>query len=187
MTLFKQLPFKRFCLGLMAIALIYLGGCSKAAGLRPYNDINGRYTFSYPNGMVPTDAPIKNGLQVLLRDLVYGDENVSLMVSPYDGVNRIEDLGSIEDVSQRVATKILAPPQSNRSATLVNGGLLEEGNHTYYVMEFDTRVGQMPRHDVVTVTIDRHRLYTLTASTSDVRWAEVKDTFYEVAKSLRVS
>lgn len=187
MNILKQLPFKRFCLGLMAIALICVGGCSKAAGLRPYNDINGQYSFNYPNGMVPADAPIKNGLQVLLRDLVFGDENVSLMVSPYDGADRIQDLGSIDDVSQRVAAKILAPPQSNRTAALVNGGTLEDGNHTYYVMEFDTKVGQVPRHDVVAVTIDRHRLYTLTASTSDRRWPEVKDAFYEVAKSLRVS
>ncbi|MEO1133211.1 MAG: photosystem II reaction center PsbP [Cyanobacteria bacterium J06639_1] len=186
MNFFKLQSVKRLCIGLVAIALLFVGGCSKAA-LRPYNDLNGQYTFNYPNGMVPADAPIKNGLQVLLRDLVFGDENVSLMVSPYDGANRIEDLGSIDEVSDRVISKILAPPQTNRSAELVSGGTLQDGNQTYYVMEFGTKVGRTPRHDMVTVTIAHHRLYTLTASTSDDRWDDVKDAFYETAKSLRVS
>jgi photosystem II oxygen-evolving enhancer protein 2 len=156
-------------------------------GLRAFADAAGQYSFSYPNGMIRVDAPKREGAPVvLLRDLVFEDEGVNLMVADFDKASRIDELGDIQAVGLQVADKILAPPGSNRTAKLLNGGQLEQNGKLYYIFEFASQVGNFPRHDVVAVTIDRHRLFTLTASTSEQRWPKVNKAFYEVAQSLRV-
>ncbi len=170
--------------GFLLLVLVGLTGCSSAGSLRDYNDPSGLFSFRYPNGMVAVED---EGTAILLRDLVYEDEVVSLKISPYDGADRLEDLGSVADVGQRVANKILAPKGSGREAELLNGGSLNLPDSTVYIYEYATSIGQFKRHETVAVTIQRHKLYTLTATTSERRWPRVKDAFYEVVKSLRVS
>ena len=127
------------------------------------------------------------GRSLLFLDLVYSDELVSFTVADYDKANRIEELGDLETVGQRVANNLLAPEGSGRTATLLNGGIVEREGQNYYILEYALEADGMPRHDVVAVTIQRHKLFTLTASTSESRWGNVKGAFYEVAKSLTVN
>ncbi len=169
--------------GFLVLVLVCVTGCSSAGSLRDYTDPSGLFSFRYPNGMV---AIKDEGTAILLRDLVYEDEVVSLKISPYDAADRLEDLGSVAEVGQRVANKILAPEGSGRDAELINGGSLSLPNGTVYIYEYATSIDQLKRHETVAVTIQRHKLYTLTATTSERRWPRVKDAFYEVAKSLRV-
>jgi photosystem II oxygen-evolving enhancer protein 2 len=123
---------------------------------------------------------------VVLRDLVYETENVSLMIAPFDRADHIQDMGSPEEVGQRVAAKILAPEGSGRTATLLSTSQIEDQGQVYYLFEYETRLGSQKRHETVGITIFRHRLYTLTASTIESRWSKVKNSFYGVAQSLRV-
>lgn len=170
--------------GLMLLVLVFVTGCSSAGSLRDYNDPSGLYSFRYPNGMV---AVASDDVAILVRDLVYEDELVSLTITPYDVADHLEDLGSVAEVGDRVANNILAPADSGRTAKLLNGGSLDLPDSTVYIYEYATQIGDFQRHEMVAVAIQRHKLYTLVASTSERRWPRVKDAFYEVAKSLRVS
>ena len=179
---------RRAIAGLLATVIIFVGGCSAKAGLQTYSDRSGAFSFAYPNGMNQvTAAPSAAGRSILFRDLVYGDELVDLTIADYDKAETIDGLGSIEEVGQRVATNLLAPEGSGRTATLVNGGSIDRDGQTYYIYEYAMDAEGMPRHDMVSVTIQRHKLYTLTASTSERRWDTVNGAFYEVAKSLQVN
>lgn len=169
--------------GFLVLVLVLATGCSSAGSLRDYTDSSGLFSFRYPNGMVAVEG---DGVAVLLRDLIYEDEVVSLKIAPYDVADRLEELGSVAEVGQRVATNILAPEGSGREAELINGGSLSLPGSTVYIYEYATTIGELKRHETVAVTIQRHKLYTLTATTSERRWPRVKDAFYEVAKSLRV-
>ncbi|MFQ3585238.1 MAG: photosystem II reaction center PsbP, partial [Cyanobacteriota bacterium] len=101
------------CLSLLTSA------CAGASNLRAYSDPSGAFAFAYPNGMVAVNLGPGKGPAVLLRDLVYDSENVSLMIAPFDKGETIADLGSPDEVGTLVAEKILAPEGSGRSATLL--------------------------------------------------------------------
>jgi photosystem II oxygen-evolving enhancer protein 2 len=173
---------------LLGIPLL-LGGCGGVGlvSLNTFTDPNGLYSFSYPNGMIPVEVPPDEEAAVIFRDLIFATENVNLMISEYDGAERITDVGSPAEVGQRVADKIIAPPGSGRTAELVNAGQLQTPNQTYYLLEFKTTLARQHRHDVVAVTIARHKLFTLTASTLETRWPQVQKAFLSVAESLRVA
>ncbi|GAB4214698.1 MAG: photosystem II reaction center PsbP [Synechococcales cyanobacterium] len=179
--------FSRWFLLLCAAVLVLTTACSAKTGLRVYSDPRGDYSFAYPNGMTSTATGSLKDRVVLLRDIIYEDENISLMVSPFAEADKISDLGSAVDVAQRVATKMIAPPDSGRTTSLVNAGTLTQDGQPYYVLEYETHLGSQVRHEVVNVTIQHHRLYTLTASSDDHRWSQVKDSFYAVAQSLHIS
>jgi PsbP. len=137
--------------------------------------------------MVAVNLGPGKGPVVLLRDLVYETENVSLMIAPFDKGETIADLGSPAEVGQLVAEKIIAPEGSGRSAKLLAAEAFERQEHPYYLLEYQTDMGSQLRHEVVTVTVRHHRLYTLTASTQESRWPQVQAAFRNVGRSLNVS
>jgi photosystem II oxygen-evolving enhancer protein 2 len=169
------------CLSLVVCA------CSAGSSLRAYRDPSGAFAFAYPNGMVAVNLGPGKGPVVLLRDLVYETENVSLMIAPFDKGETIADLGSPDEVGQLVAEKIIAPEGSGRSAKLLAAEAFERQEHPYYLLEYQTDMGSQLRHEVVTVTVRHHRLYTLTASTQESRWPQVQAAFRNVGRSLNVS
>ncbi len=175
--------------GLLLLVLassLLLGGCVGSANLRSYSDPGGSFSFVYPNGMIPVELAPDQEPVVVFRDLIFATENVNLMISPYDGADQIEAVGDAQEVGHRVAEKILAPPGSGRTAQLLKSGQMEKQGKTYYLLEFSTQLQGQSRHDVVAVTISRHQLFTLTASTLESRWPQVKQAFYEVAQSFQV-
>jgi len=157
-----------------------------SANLRSYSDPGGSFSFAYPNGMIPVELAPDQEPEVVFRDLIFATENVNLMISPYDGADQIEAVGDAQEVGHRVADKILAPPESGRTAQLLKAGQMEKQGKTYYLLEFSTQLQGQSRHDVVAVTISRHQLFTLTASTLESRWPQVKQAFYEVVQSFQV-
>ncbi len=172
----------------LVVASVFISGCVSSVSLRPYNDPGGLYSFSYPNGMVEVEVGAnQEPIRLLFHDLIMQTENVNLMVSPYTEADQITDVGTPAEVGARVADKILAPEGSGRTATLLKAGQLDTEGHSYYLLEYETQVGPLARHDMLAVTIQRNELYTLVASTSQERWPEVKETFYAVAQSLRVA
>ncbi len=171
---------------LLLISCLLITGCVGSANLRTYADPGGSFSFVYPNGMIPVELAPDQDPVVVFRDLIYATENVNLMVSPFEGADQIEEVGDAEEVGRRVADKILAPPDSGRTAQLLKAGKMEKEDKTYYLLEFSTQLQNQSRHDVVSVTISRHRLFTLTASTLESRWPQVKQAFYSVAQSFQV-
>jgi len=181
-------PWLSRALLLLCVCLsLVVGACSAGSNLRAYRDPSGAFAFAYPNGMVAVNLGPGKGPVVLLRDLVYETENVSLMIAPFDKGETIADLGSPDEVGQLVAEKIIAPEGSGRSAKLLAAEAFERQGHPYYLLEYQTDMGSQLRHEVVTVTVRHHRLYTLTASTQESRWPQVQAAFRNVGRSLNVS
>ncbi|MGY2727119.1 photosystem II oxygen-evolving enhancer protein 2 [Thermostichus sp. OS-CIW-21] len=181
-------PWLSRALLLLCVCLsLVVGACSAGSNLRAYRDPSGAFAFAYPNGMVAVNLGPGKGPVVLLRDLVYETENVSLMIAPFDKGETIADLGSPDEVGQLVAEKIIAPEGSGRSAKLLSAEAFERQEHPYYLLEYQTDMGSQLRHEVVTVTVRHHRLYTLTASTQESRWPQVQAAFRNVGRSLNVS
>lgn len=181
-------PWLSRALLLLCVCLsLVVGACSAGSNLRAYRDPSGAFAFAYPNGMVAVNLGPGKGPVVLLRDLVYETENVSLMIAPFDKGETIADLGSPDEVGQLVAEKIIAPEGSGRSAKLLAAEAFERQEHPYYLLEYQTDMGSQLRHEVVTVTVRHHRLYTLTASTQESRWPQVQAAFRNVGRSLNVS
>jgi len=186
-TYATSLWLSRALLLLCVCLSLVVGACSAGSNLRAYRDPSGAFAFAYPNGMVAVNLGPGKGPVVLLRDLVYETENVSLMIAPFDKGETIADLGSPDEVGQLVAEKIIAPEGSGRSAKLLAAEAFERQEHPYYLLEYQTDMGSQLRHEVVTVTVRHHRLYTLTASTQESRWPQVQAAFRNVGRSLNVS
>ena len=68
-------------------------------------------------------------------------------------------------------------------AELVEAGEREDGGHTFYDLEYAVHLSDRDRHELATVVVDRGRLYTLAASTNELRWPKVKDLFRNVITS----
>lgn len=131
-------PWLSRALLLLCVCLsLVVGACSAGSNLRAYRDPSGAFAFAYPNGMVAVNLGPGKGPVVLLRDLVYETENVSLMIAPFDKGETIADLGSPDEVGQLVAEKIIAPEGSGRSAKLLAAEAFERQGHPYYLLVVD--------------------------------------------------
>ena len=167
------------------VALVLAGllvACSAAAaGLNGFQSPDGRYAFLYPTGW--TRVQVSGGPQVVFHDLINSDETLSLVISDVNPTNDLENLGSAVAVGERLARVVIAPAGSGRDATLVEAVERQDGSHTFYDLEYAVHLNDRDRHELATVVIDRGRLYTLAASTNELRWPKVKTLFHQVITS----
>ncbi len=178
---------KRIAVLVVLVLTIGLTSCSAGltGGLKGYIDTADGYQFLYPLGWVP--VKVTNGPDVVLRDLINETENVSVIINPVTNNQTLSDLGSPEEVGYQLQKNAIAPTGSGRIAELVDAQAREAGDKTYYILEYEVKIGDQKRHDVASVIVNRGKLYTLNASTTDERWGKVKDTFFQVARSFSVS
>ena len=161
---------------------VVLVGCSAAAaGLNGFQSPDGRYAFLYPTGW--TRVAVSNGPQVVFHDLINSDETLSLVISEVNATNELESLGSAVAVGEKLGRIVIAPQGSGREAELVEAREREDGGHTFYDLEYAVHLADRDRHELATVVVDRGRLYTLAASTNELRWPKVKDLFRQVITS----
>ncbi|WP_233130172.1 photosystem II reaction center PsbP [Synechococcus sp. 1G10] len=179
------LSAQRGVLGLLLGTLLALGGLSgcsaAAAGLNSFQSPDGRYAFLYPTGW--TRVAVSNGPQVVFHDLINSDETLSLVISDVNATNELESLGSAVAVGEKLGRIVIAPEGSGREAELVEASEREDGGHTFYDLEYAVHLSDRDRHELATVVVDRGRLYTLAASTNELRWPKVKDLFRNVITS----
>ncbi len=183
---FSWLPSaQRGVLGLLLGTLLLLSGLSgcsaAAAGLNSFQSPDGRYAFLYPTGW--TRVAVSNGPQVVFHDLINSDETLSLVISDVNATNELESLGSAVAVGEKLGRIVIAPEGSGRQAELVEASEREDGGHTFYDLEYAVHLSDRDRHELATVVVDRGRLYTLAASTNELRWPKVKDLFRNVITS----
>jgi len=175
-------PFAVACLILLSLML---HGCvSSGSGLQAYIDSTDGYEFLYPNGWVP--IRVANGPDVVFRDLIEATENVSVVVSSVDRDKTLSDLGGPSEVGQRLAKKVIAPPNSGREAELVSAVSRQLGPKTYYNLEYAIKLGDQERHNLSSVAVSRGKLYTLSVSAPEQRWSRVRSSFEQVANSFSV-
>jgi photosystem II oxygen-evolving enhancer protein 2 len=181
---FPRPPFGGLLASLLIVLLLGsgLGGCSAAAaGLNSFQSPDGRYAFLYPTGW--SRVAVSGGPQVVFHDLINSDETLSLVISDVNATNALDSLGSAVAVGEKLRRVVIAPEGSGRQAELVEAVERQDGPRTFYDLEYAVHLADRDRHELATVVVDRGRLYTLAASTNEVRWPKVKDLFHQVITS----
>lgn len=162
-----------------------LGACSAAAaGLQSFQSPDGRYAFLYPTGW--SRAQVNGGPQVVFHDLINSDETLSLVISDVNSTNDLSALNSAEEVGEKLRQVVIAPQGSGREAELVDAKERELAGRTFYDLEYTVHLADRNRHELATVVVDRGRLYTLAASTNEVRWPKVRELFQRVIISFNL-
>jgi photosystem II oxygen-evolving enhancer protein 2 len=167
------------------LVLLLVGCAASAAGLNRYASADGRYAFLYPTGW--TRVAISNGPQVVFHDLINSDETLSLVIAPLDPSKRLEDLGSAEAVGEKLGVTVIAPVGSGRQAELLGASERQDQGRTFYDLEFKVHLADRDRHEFATVVADKGQLYTLAASTNELRWPRVAGLFESVVTSFTLN
>jgi photosystem II oxygen-evolving enhancer protein 2 len=184
---------RTFFVALMVLSFTLSGCVSGASGLKAYVDSLDGYQFLYPNGWVPVQ--VASGADVVFHDLIQTTENVSVVVSSVSGGKTLTDLGTPEELGQKLA-KTMMPANSSWTAELVGAIATDAGTQTYYNLEYLVRrpnpsasTGEasfQERHQLASVAVSRGKLYTLSLSAPEERWPRIKDLFRQVAGSFSV-
>ena len=175
------------CVALVLVVFsLSLQGCvSGVGGLKGYADSTDGYRFLYPNGW--TEVQVANGPDVVFHDIIKPTENVSVVINPTQGQKSLADLGTPSEVGQKLSKSAIAPPDSGRTAELINAEERELGDQTYYLLEYLVKLpGNQERHNIASAIVYRGKLYTFNASTSEARWSKMKDLLTTAAKSFSI-
>ncbi len=160
---------------------------SPIAGLKPFVNASDGYRFLYPNGWIQVKlGPSADGPAVVFRDLVNETENVSVVISSVADTASLTDLGTPGEVGYLLQQKAIAPVDSGRTAELVDAQTHEEGDKTYYWLEYEVTIGDDHRHDLASVVVSRDHLYTFNVSTTEDRWRRVSKQFQTIVESFSV-
>lgn len=179
--------WKRIVLILLLVLSFSLShsGVAVAAGLKSFVDTSDGYQFLYPNGWL--QVKVANGPDVVFHDLIEVSENISVVISPVPEGKTLSELGTPTEVGYKLGKAALAPPDSGRSAELVNAAQREVDGKTYYLLEYEVKLpNQQQRHNIASVAVSRGKLFTLNASIPEKRWQRVKRMIDEVVNSFSV-
>lgn len=181
--------FKRLAVFLCATLAIVLSSCSVSptSGLKNYTDAYDGYEFFYPNGWTEIDAS-NIAPDVIFHDLIESSENVSVVINPVLGSTQsIAELGTPSEVGQELAKNAIAPPDSGRTADLVNVATrTDDKSHTYYLFEYAVTLPEGERHNLASAVISRGQLFTLNVSTPERRWEKDGEQLKIIAQSFSV-
>ncbi|WP_088894302.1 photosystem II reaction center PsbP [Leptolyngbya ohadii] len=176
---------KRIAAVLLVVLSLSLQSCaSGATGLKSYVNTYQGYQFLYPNGWI--EVKVNNGPDVVLHDLIEETENASVIISPVKDDKTLEELGTPTEVGYRLSKNAIAPEGSGRQAELVSAEAREDGEKTYYLLEYAVTLPNQLRHNIASVAVRRGQLYTFNVSTTERRWEKVEDRLRKVAKSFSV-
>ncbi|QLE55890.1 photosystem II reaction center PsbP [Nostoc sp. TCL26-01] len=180
--------WKRIAIILLLVLSFSLSnpGVASAAGFKSFVDTTDGYEFLYPNGWL--QVKVANGPDVVFHDLIEISENVSVVISPVPDDKTLQELGTPTEVGYKLGKAALAPPDSGRSAELVNALQKEsQEGKTYYILEYLVKLpDQQQRHNIASVAVSRGKLFTFNASIPEKRWRRVKGTMEDVVNSFSV-
>lgn len=175
--------FKRAFAAILIVVSLALNSCvAKTSGLAPFVDSRDGYSFLHPNGWL--QKTVKNGPDVVFHDIVEPSENVSVVIGQLKSVKTLEEIGTAQDIGLKIQSRVIGSP----NAQLVSAVAYEHNAKPYYLLEYTVpRDRSEPRHDLVSVTANDGKFYTLSISTIESRWIRLKDLFYRVANSFTVN
>ena len=193
MTRRRPINWSNLLLGFVLVVSFTLTACSAGAGiggLQRYSDTKDGYEFLYPNGWIGVD--VKNaspGVDVVFRDLIERDENLSVIISEIPTGKTLTDLGSPTDVGYRFMQTVNESTPGGREAELITAEQRQDPDQgqVYYTLEYRVLLGDtVERHDLASVTTNRGKLITFDLSTSERRWETVQAMFNSVNHSFHV-
>ncbi|HLO84180.1 MAG TPA: photosystem II reaction center PsbP [Nostocaceae cyanobacterium] len=156
-----------------------------AAGFKSFVDTAKGYQFSYPNGWV--QVKVSNGPDVVFHDLIEISENVSVVISPVPEGKTLSELGTPTEVGYKLGKAALAPPDSGRTAELVNAAQKEKDGKVYYFLEYSVKLpNRENRHNIASVAVSRGKLFTFNASVPERRWRKLQRLIDESVSSFTV-
>ena len=173
--------FTRLLLSISLIITLSACSASSSAGLEPFKSTDGRYGFLYPTGW--TRVAVSDGPAVVFHDLINSDETLSLVISKLNSEIDLENLGTPEEVGDRLINQLMSPEDNDRKVDLLTSNERESSGHIFYDLEYVINYPQETRHELATVVIDRGNLYTFATGTSEKRWPRVKGMFTKVIDS----
>lgn len=179
--------WKRIALILLLVLSISFSNPSvaAAAGLRSFVDTADGYQFLYPNGWLQVKIP--NGPDVVFHDLIQVSENVSVVISPVPEGKTLTELGTPTEVGYKLGKAVLAPPDSGRSAELINVAQKQVDGKIYYLLEYEIKLPNLkPRHNVASIAVSRGKLFTFNASVPERRWRKLERTVNQLVNSFTV-
>lgn len=171
-------------IALFAIILsLTLSSCvaTATAGLNSYIDSKDGYQFLYPNGW--QEVKVNNGPDVVFHDIIEQSENLSVIINPVESEKTLSDLGTPSEVGYKLSKTVIAPPNSGRTAELVNAESKEVGDKTYYLLEYAVTLPTQKRHNLASVVISRGKLLTFNVSATEARWQKMQPVFEQVINS----
>ncbi|MBD2196509.1 MULTISPECIES: photosystem II reaction center PsbP [Calothrix] len=179
--------WKRIALILLLVLSFSLSnpGIAAAAGFKSFVNTDNGYEFSYPNGWV--QVKVANGPDVVFHDLIELSENVSVVISPVPEGKTLAELGTPTEVGYKLGKAALAPPDSGRTAELVNAAQQEVNGKIYYLLEYLVKLpNNQQRHNLASVAVSRGKLFTFNASVPERRWQKLKNAIDEAVSSFSV-
>jgi photosystem II oxygen-evolving enhancer protein 2 len=177
---------KRFLSACLLVLTLGLQGCLGIGGLNSFNDDIDGYRFFYPNGWAEVKG--SGGRDVVFHDIIEQTENISVRIEPAPGKKLISEFGTPGDVGDDLLKSTIAPPNSGRTAELVNAASRELSNKTYYVLEYlVTLADGRQRHDLTTASVSRGKRFILDASTPEERWETMKPSIQKSISSFMVN
>ncbi|AFZ27674.1 PsbP [Cylindrospermum stagnale PCC 7417] len=179
--------WKRIALILLLVLSFSLSNSdvAAAAGLKSFVDSADGYQFLYPNGWL--QVKVANGPDVVFHDLIEVSENVSVVISAAPEGKTLAELGTPTEVGYRLGKAALAPPDSGRTAELVNAGQKEVDGKIYYLLEYAVKLpNQQERHNIASVAVSRGKVFTFNASVPEKRWQKLQRMIDEVVSSFTV-
>ena len=172
------------------------------AGFNAVKDTGKGYAFFYPIGWQEVAL---DGQDKAFKDVIEPLESVSLSVLPTTRAS-LAEAGSPQEVAQSLVAKSASPQAKTAlvSASQVRLVCLraacvayppshgvssptqrsDAGGAVYYTFEFTSTARGVTRHAVTCLGVANGKVFTLTAGTSQARWAKVGDRLREVANSL---
>jgi photosystem II oxygen-evolving enhancer protein 2 len=178
---------KRIAAVLLIVLSLSLQSCTPTvagAGLKSYVNSYQGYEFLYPNGWTP--VKVTSGPDVVLHDIIEETENASVIISDVPDGKSLEELGTPSEVGYRLSKNAIAPPDSNRTAELVDAQVRNNGDETYYLLEYAVQLPSQKRHNLASVVVRRGQLFTFNLSTTEKRWEKAEDKFRQVVNSFSV-
>jgi len=160
-------------------------GIADASTLKNFVDTADGYEFSYPTGWL--QVKVNSGPDVVFHDLIEISENVSVVISPVAQGRTLAKMGTPTEVGYRLGKVALAPPNSGRSAELINAVQKEYKGKIYYILEYLVKLpNQEQRHNITSVAISRGKLFTFNASVPERRWTRINRMIDESINSFQV-
>jgi photosystem II oxygen-evolving enhancer protein 2 len=171
---------------LIFISCILFSCTTNLEGWQSYISLSQGYQFLYPPGwqQVQVKTP---GVDVVLRDFIEPTENLSVIISEISPEQSLTDLGTPTDVGYRFFKEINNRPNLNRKVEFIKAESLLKGDLNYYLLEYQvTLKNNQERHNLASVVVKDHKLFTFNVSTTQKRWEKASQLLKNIVKSFRV-
>lgn len=180
---------KKLYWAFLVIASLAIWGCGLAPSVQGFSNAAKGYQLLHPNGWGSVEVRgASPGVDVIFRDVIEQNENLSVIINPVPKGKTLADLGSPTDVGYRFMEETKERTGGQREPELITATSLEKNGQQYYLLEYQAHEpGKPDRHSLSSVAISRDKLYTFTVVTNESRWANRAKLFRFITEAFTVN